>query len=61
MTQPSLAALTPAARLAGRPLVGRRVADARPRPAGTPGLPGTTLNSPSQLQMALMTRLDLAL
>jgi N-acetylmuramoyl-L-alanine amidase len=49
MVQPSLAAFTP-------PGVQPPVAPQMPGMAtGMPALPGTTLNSPSQLQMALMT------
>ena len=47
MVQPSLAALTPGVRSPPMTPPGSAT--------GMPGLPGTTLNSPSQLQMALMT------
>jgi hypothetical protein len=46
-THPSLAALTPQMPL--QPMA------APGQVSGMPGLPGTTLNSPSQLQMALMS------
>ena len=49
MTQPSLAAFTPGG--ARPPLPSMMPGQA----TGMTGLPGTTLNSPSQLQMALMT------
>jgi hypothetical protein len=46
LTQPSLAAFTPG--MPQQPMTPPGAA------TGIPGLPGTTLNSPSQLQMALM-------
>ena len=54
MVQPSLAALTPGG---GQPVVpSSGIASQMPGQAsGMPSLPGTTLNSPSQLQMALMS------
>jgi hypothetical protein len=47
MLQPSLAAFTP--QMPQQPMTPPGAA------TGIPGLPGTTLNSPSQLQMALMS------
>ena len=57
MTQPTLAANVP---LGGQPVVPSTIQSTiQPMAAGLatgmPALPGTTLNSPSQLQMALMT------
>ena len=54
MTQPSLAALTPGGQQPVVPSSG--VASQMPGAAtGMPAMPGTTLNSPSQLQIALMS------
>ena len=53
--QPQLAS-TYAALGATRPVVPSTIASMMPGQAtGVPGMPGTTLNSPSQLQMALMS------